>query len=93
MRARDKRADWYALVQPPLRPSPEELRLIRQAMDRHVLKRPTGPWRALLLGVTPGLATLDWPDSTKLLAADYSLATIEGVWPRDVPGVPSKGTR
>jgi SAM-dependent methyltransferase len=35
----------------------------------------------VLLGVTPELATLDWPADTSLLAIDKSEAMIQSVWP------------
>jgi SAM-dependent methyltransferase len=36
----------------------------------------------MILGVTPELATLDWPPGTTLVAVDSCTAMIEEVWPR-----------
>jgi SAM-dependent methyltransferase len=43
-------------------------------------------FRALLLGVTPALAGMRWPEAASLLAIDNSLAMARGVWPGNVPG-------
>jgi SAM-dependent methyltransferase len=40
------------------------------------------PLRALLLGVTPELATMHWPEDTELTAVDQSAEMIEAIWPR-----------
>ncbi|HZC79492.1 MAG TPA: methyltransferase domain-containing protein, partial [Ktedonobacterales bacterium] len=37
--------------------------------------------RALLLGVTAGIATMRWPASTKLAAIDWSPGMLRNVWP------------
>ena len=41
--------------------------------------------RALMLGVTPAIAAMQWPDRLRLLAVDGSLAMVKGVWPGDLP--------
>jgi hypothetical protein len=41
--------------------------------------------KALLLGVTPEIATMAWPDGTELVAVDKSALMIERVWPGDAP--------
>lgn len=46
-----------------------------------------GPLRALLLGVTPALASIDWPPSHSLVAVDASLSMVQGVWPNHHPAV------
>ena len=38
-----------------------------------------------MLGVTPGVARLRWPDGTSLLAVDNAEAMTHAVWPRDLP--------
>jgi SAM-dependent methyltransferase len=42
---------------------------------------PAVPLRALLLGVTPQLATMRWPTGTTLLAVDASEDMVAAVWP------------
>jgi SAM-dependent methyltransferase len=44
------------------------------------------PLRALLLGVTAEIATMDWPVRTNLVAVDWAEAMIKRVWP--VAGLP-----
>jgi uncharacterized protein YbaR (Trm112 family)/SAM-dependent methyltransferase len=72
--------------QPPLRPAPQDIdlleRLVGEALGGACSVRP----RALLLGVTPEIATMRWPAGTQLLAADSSEPMIRNVWPgRAVP--------
>jgi SAM-dependent methyltransferase len=45
-------------------------------------RNPGRSLRALLLGVTPELATLRWPEGTSLLAVDRSEGMIATVWPK-----------
>ena len=45
-----------------------------------------GPLKVLLLGVTPEIAAMSWPEGTRLLALDKSQAMIDLVWPGDVGG-------
>jgi SAM-dependent methyltransferase len=40
---------------------------------------------ALLLGVTPLIAGMQWPRATRLLAVDSSAAMLHAVWPGDIP--------
>jgi SAM-dependent methyltransferase len=59
------------------------------------MQRAIGDWKrgvpgdslqAVLLGVTPEIAGMDWPEGTDLLAMDESEEMIRIVWPGDVPG-------
>jgi len=42
--------------------------------------------RALLLGATPAIATMQWPETTWLTGIDRSFPMAASVWPGDVPG-------
>lgn len=42
--------------------------------------------RALLLGVTPDVVGMRWPEPTALLAVDNSVAMARAVWPGNIPG-------
>jgi hypothetical protein len=44
------------------------------------------PFHALLLGVTPDLARMEWPQGARLMAVDYSFPMTRSVWPGDLPG-------
>jgi SAM-dependent methyltransferase len=65
-------------VSPPLAPAPEDLAWFQGAIDRLGRR----PLRALLLGVTPGLARLRWPEGTSLVALDWSARMLGSVLPR-----------
>ena len=67
--------DWD-LLGPPLRPSPEDVAIYERAVAG-LGRRP----QALLLGVTPEIAAMQWPPGTRLVAIDRSAAMIAHVWP------------
>ena len=74
-------AQSWALRASPLRPAPEDVEIYEREFRRwHEATRPV-PLHALLLGVTPEIATMSWPAGTRLLAVDRSQAMIRGVWP------------
>lgn len=68
---------------PPLRPCDDDLAVMRSAIFQHPVASP----RVLMLGVTPEIAQLDWPQGTCLDAVERSTEMIDVVWPGDVPGV------
>jgi len=61
----------WALVGPPLRPSPEDVARYAEVVAP----------RGLILGVTPEIFHLPWPDGADVLALDHTRAMIEAVWP------------
>jgi SAM-dependent methyltransferase len=65
-------AGKWAQVGPPLRPSAQDIEGFQK------LIRGT---RALILGCTPELYRLAWPDGTDLLAMDHTRNMIDTVWP------------
>jgi len=80
-----KNAKQWSLVGPPLRPSAEDLRFVEAALED---ARPKAAGlRAMVLGVTPELATLRWPAATSLVAVDKSAPMIRAIWPRS--GIPA----
>ena len=72
----------WRFVGPPLRPSAQDIAVFQQAISTwySVHQRPP---RALILGVTPELHSLQWPTGTNLRALDSSAQMIEQVWPGD----------
>ena len=70
---------WNALG-PPLRPSAPDVAVVQQLIDRE-LAPASARATALILGVTPELATLHWPDSVRVIAADRGLDMIRTIWP------------
>lgn len=72
-------ARLWARLGPPLRPSPEDVEVVRDAVQLHASFGL--PPRALILGVTPELYHFPWPEGTDLLAIDHTPAMIDAVWP------------
>lgn len=66
-----------ALHDPPLRPSAEDLAYFWEMVDEWVRER--GTPRVLLLGVTPELHDLPWPEGTDLLTVDRSQVAIDAL--------------
>ncbi|GAB4248244.1 MAG: class I SAM-dependent methyltransferase [Acidobacteriota bacterium] len=82
----DRMARGFRRWTPPLRPSSEDVAVPRRVAYEIYEKR-RHPLKIVLWGVTPELATLDWPPGTFLTAVDRSPGMIRYVWPGDVPGV------
>jgi SAM-dependent methyltransferase len=61
---------------PPIAPAPEDLAHVERRITAHGVAAP----RALLLGVTRGLADLRWPAGTSLAALDWSWQMIAQIW-------------
>jgi len=68
-------------LRPPRRPAPEDVTLLQELVGRHLPSSPGTAPLALLLGVTPEIATMRWPTGTRLVALDASSAMISHVWP------------
>ena len=64
----------YSRLAPPLRPAPSDVERMRTAISAH-------DDQTLLLGVTPGIATL----GRNLIAVEGSRAMIDRLWPGDQP--------
>lgn len=72
-----------------MRPAAEDVHAAESAVAlwREGRKRPVPD--ALLLGVTPEIASMRWPAGTRLVAVDHSWAMIRGVWPGLPLGFPA----
>ena len=68
-----------SLYDPPLPPCSEDLAYVWEAAGEWIRGR--GAPRVLLLGVTPELCSLPWPNGTDLLAVDHSQVAIDTLWP------------
>jgi hypothetical protein len=73
-------ASW-ALIGAPLRPGESDLAQLELRVRRYL--GDAAPISALLLGVTPEIATWHWPDALRLLAVDKSEGMVRAVWPGD----------
>lgn len=77
-------AGQFALLDSPLRPCAEDVRILEEmlAAEPEVFGA-AAKKRAWLLGVTPEIATLRWPQELELLAVERVQAMIDAVWPGD----------
>ena len=76
-------AGRWTKIQPPARPIAEEITAFEAFADAACAGAGRRAPRALLLGVTPEIATMRWPTGTRLLALDLSPAMIRHLWPRE----------
>jgi hypothetical protein len=63
----------------PLRPPQECITIFEQTVRDHIGEF-NAPYKLMLLGVTPELATLPWPQNVSLDAIDKSQEMIDLVW-------------
>lgn len=73
----------WALLGAPLRPAPADIQYLNDSVRRLAGTEP--PSSALLLGVTPEIAEMNWDRPLRLLAVDKSVAMVQSVWPGDTP--------
>ena len=64
----NQHAQQWQFVGPPLRPTREDVDLFVRLVDEGLPRARGLPPRAALLGVTPELATMPWPEGTRLAA-------------------------
>ena len=74
-------ARQWELLGPPLRPSPEDGRVVEAELAAWSRAHDRAP-RALVLGVTPELAGAPWPDGTELVAIDRARTMIGALFAR-----------
>lgn len=75
---------WWESLGPPLRPCHEDLEFLRREILSRLAGRHSDPQQVVLLGVTPEIATLPWPDPTEIVAIDKSAMMIRAVWPHSL---------
>lgn len=74
-------ARYWSLLGSPLRPCDEDIRLYQQLLKKHIAPSPRSRIHALLFGVTPELAAMEWPGQFELVATERVPATIMALWP------------
>jgi hypothetical protein len=90
-KAASERQTWagiaaaYATYTSPLRPCLDDLQMVERAAHDWSRTNPNRPMRALLLGATPDIATLQWPAASTLVGLDSSLGVMNAIWPGNVP--------
>ena len=75
-----RQAKQWSQLGPPLRPSAEDMVPCQAAIDEWHSRHAGAP-RALILGVTPDLATLRWRPGSAVVGSDLSFPMIRVVWP------------
>ena len=73
-------SNWRQLGS-PLRPVAEDVDFFARALREWCAAHPGAKPRALILGVTPELYRLPWPDAARVRAADRTPAMISHIWP------------
>jgi len=73
--------DWR--ISPPLTPASEDIAWYEDKVADCARTLGSRTPRAILLGVTPGIATMTWPAGTSLLAVDWANGMLRHVWPRE----------
>jgi SAM-dependent methyltransferase len=68
-------------VAPPLTPTQDDIAWYEARVGECASALGGRPLRAVLLGVTPGIATMRWPRRTALLAVDWATGMLRHVWP------------
>lgn len=76
----NEHAKQWSYIGAPLRPCAEDIQLIKNYIDNNY--KSEIKLNALILGVTPELALMQWPENTNLLAIDRNQAMINDVWPK-----------
>ncbi len=87
----DLQARQWASIKPPLRLAPEDVRVAQGVVDRWCASHDAAP-RGLVLGSTPELASLRWPDRSRIVALDRAFGMLRGVW-RAASGAPAVAGR
>lgn len=82
----NKNAKHWDLIGSPLRPAPEDIRVLEQVVEQWHETNRVNALQAVLLGVTPEIALMHWPPDTRLVAVDRSQAMIDEIWPGERPG-------
>jgi hypothetical protein len=82
----DNFARIYEALASPLIPTREDLGFMEEAIDGWACKHPRARLNALLLGATPGIAGIQWPEGSLLTAIDRSMEIATSIWPGNTPG-------
>lgn len=80
-------ARGYAEFSSPMVPSEQDIGLYEQVAACHAVSVGKDRINALMLGVTPGIAQMRWPEGARVLAVEVSPEVIRALWPGDIPHV------
>lgn len=80
-------AEQYRLLGSPLRPCAQDIRILEEMLATVTdLFGAGAKMRALLLGVTPEIAAVAWPQTVGLVAVERVRAVIDAAWPGNAEG-------
>ena len=82
----DNYAHTWQHVKPPLRPSQQDLEVMLTAIKQQQTIVSPKKSQAVLLGITPEIAEMQWPDNSELLAFERSAGMKQVNWPGDISG-------
>ena len=91
--AKNAESNWDAIApswdsySSPARPCNEDLGAYLRFAATYSDTPPAATIAALMLGVTPEIATMAWPAGTVVTGVDKSEGMVNRVWPGDIPGV------
>jgi hypothetical protein len=84
---------WAALAKAwsevawPFRPTGSEIRMFESSVRDWARQSARERIQALILGVTPEIALMNWPANTYVTGVDNSPDVIRAIWPGDAPNV------
>jgi hypothetical protein len=76
----------YEWMGPPLRPSREHIQFLETAVAGLAREGVERALHALLLGVTPDIVRMRWPENLHLIGMDSSWPMVHALWAGSVPG-------
>lgn len=80
-------ARHYTAFTSPMIPSEEDIGIYERSVAAYAADRRAADLKAVILGVTPSIATMKWPSGTRVTAVEISQPVIEALWPGDIPNV------
>lgn len=80
-------ARHYTAFTSPMIPGAEDIGVYERSVAAYAADRMATDLKAVILGVTPSIATMKWPSGTSVTAVEISQPVIEALWPGDIPNV------
>jgi hypothetical protein len=75
----------FANLGSPLRPCSPDIQFLEDSIGRWAQQHRVGTLHGTMLGVTPELAKMRWPNGSQILAVDKSMPMAQMAWPGDLP--------
>lgn len=80
----DRLAGEWDLIGPPLRPCPEDIATMEKLVNRWICPTCTAAPQGVVLGVTPEIVGMKWPENSHIQAFDQEPAMINSLLPRHI---------